>query len=397
MAELTEQFKNQFQHELNQILQWWSENMLDHQFGGFFGQTDFHGNVIQGAEKSIILNTRILWSFSAAGRSTGNSDYINLAHRSYHYLMAHFWDRDCGGFHWMVDAQGAPVNKRKQVYAQAFGIYALSEYYLLTGQTKALALAKYLFALVEEHCFDSEFDGYIEAFSEDWSEIGDMRLSVKDLNASKTMNTHLHIVEAYTHLYRIWKDAALRQSLVRLLNLFKARFIDQHHHLVLFFDRQWKQMSQTVSFGHDIECSWLLHETAELLHNKSLSNQIIGLAETSWSEGRGSDGSVVNEREGTQVDKDRHWWPQAEAVVGFWNAYQITKDDKYKDAALACWKYIKQYIIDHHHGEWHWRADANGRPIEIEGKAGPWKAPYHNTRMCIEMMRRLDKNTTPKK
>ena len=384
---------SEFQSELQDILRWWIKRMTDPINGGFYGRIDGHGQLYTQANKGIILNTRILWTFAAAARQTDNPTYEQTATRAFQYLTSHFWDKEQGGVYWMLDYKGKVVANKKQIYAQAFAIYAFSEYYQLTGNQEALYLANAIFNLIEQHSHDNQKGGYFEAFSRDWQLLEDLRLSDKDANEAKTMNTHLHILEAYTNLYRVEKSSTVQKALKRLIVLFLEKFIHPNGHLNLFFDENWNLKSGDISYGHDIECSWLLVEAAEVLADKTLLKKVekvaILMAEAVVKNGLDKDGSVFNECAANgHLDTDKHWWPQAEAVVGFWNLWQLTGAEKYQKAALRCWDFIKKYLKDSENGEWYWRIDNNRNPIGEEDKAGAWKAPYHNGRMCLEMVER---------
>ncbi len=383
-------------HELtHHILPFWMERMQDWKHSGFYGRMDGRNKIHPRAIRGGILNARILWTFSAAARHLRQDPYLDVARRTREYIVTHFVDEKWGGTYWSVDYKGLPADTKKQVYSQAFFIYALSEYVMATGDTLSKEAAIRLFELIEQHSFDPVFHGYLEAFDRQWQPLSDMRLSDKDANEKKTMNTHLHILEAYTNLYRVWQDALLAKKLRSLIQLFMKRIIDpDSSHLNLFFDEQWDCKSSVVSYGHDIECSWLLleaagvlgdHELAEAVRQKCL--QVVAAAE----EGIRGDGSIVYEsdRRTGLLDEDRHWWPQAEAVVGFYNAYELTGDTRYLDRAVACFRYIKGRLIDPGNGEWYWSIKANGTINRNDDKAGFWKCPYHNGRMCLEVMQRV--------
>jgi cellobiose epimerase len=391
----TGQLRAEFCQELDNILHWWMKNMVDHEHGGFYGRMDGHGVLHPKAEKGVILNTRLLWTFSAAARQTGNPHFKTMADRAYDYLTAHFWDELEGGMFWSVDFQGNPVNTQKQIYAQAFAIYALSEYHLLTQNPAALDKAIEIFWLIEKYSLDHENGGYLTAFARDWSGSGDIRLSEKDASAAKIMNTHLHVLEAYTNLYRTQPTAAVKERLRYILEIYLDHFYrPAEGSLYLYFDQNWNPKNGDVSFGHDIESSWLLWEAAEVLGDEDLLKLTkpvsIRLAEAVLQHGVDSDGGVFNERHANgHLDADKHWWPQTEAVVGYWNTWELTGREDFTRIAANCWSFIKNCIMDRKNGEWHWRVTRAGTPILSEDKAGPWKAPYHNGRMCLEMMRRL--------
>ncbi|WP_053990885.1 AGE family epimerase/isomerase [Mangrovimonas sp. TPBH4] len=375
--------------ELKRILNYWVDNTLDMEFGGFVGTRNHFNELVPLASKGIILNTRILWSFSAASNHLKTDTYKDICDRAFTYLNDYFRDTIHKGLFWELDYTGAPINKRKQVYAQAFGIYALSEYYLLTGDKTSKQWAIELFQLLETHAKDNERKGYLEAFNEDWTPIEDMRLSEKDMNAAKTMNTHLHVLEAYTSLLKIYDHPNLRASLHELISLFNDTFLNKTYHYDLFFDEEWNLLSNTISYGHDIETAWLVIEAAKALSDDELIKECeaiaIQVADAFLSEGIDKEGAVLNEKNlsTNHIDLDRHWWPQVEALVGLNYAYHISKDQKYLSASLPIWEFTKIHLIDHKNGEWHFRVNDKGIPYENEDKISMWKAPYHTSRACI--------------
>lgn len=377
------------------ILPFWLEKMTDTENGGFWGRIDGEGVIHPSAEKGAVLNTRILWSFAAAYRVTGDVSYRDAAFRAKKYLLDHFYDEEFGGVYWTVTAEGQPGVTKKQIYALGFAVYGLSELYRATGDTESLEYAIRLFHTLEEYSFDRDKNGYFEAFTRDWKEIRDMRLSEKDANEKKTMNTHLHILEPYTNLYRVWKDEELKGKLSNLVELFLDRIIDSETgHLRLFFDEDWNSKCDVFSYGHDIEASWLLYEAADVLGDYALSDrvkQVLPAILGASAEGLRADGSLVYEKEGRagEVDEERHWWVQAESVVGFLNAYQVLGDLKYADISRAAYRYIEEHLLDMESGEWYWSILPDGTVNRKEDKAGLWKCPYHNARMCLEVMERL--------
>ncbi|MDA3816018.1 MAG: AGE family epimerase/isomerase [Prolixibacteraceae bacterium] len=380
--------------ELSRIMTFWTESAVDDENGGFLGAIDGYGKTVENATKGAVLNARILWTFSAVYNYTKNEKYLQMAKRAFDYFANHFIDKKNGGVFWELSATGEPVNKRKQGYAQGFAIYGLSEYYRATGNEKSLLLAQELFWTLEKHFLDKENGGYIEALGEDWNELSDMRLSLKDANEPKSMNTHLHILEPYTNLYRCWKNPILEKSIRNLIRVFLDKIIDRSSaHFNLFFDIDWKVKSTAVSFGHDIEGSWLLAEAAEVLDDKLLVDEVniraLRMVDATMHEGTDADGSLFNEKDGEHWDTDKHWWPQAEAIIGYVNAWQITEEQKYIDEAEKVWNFIDLKMFDRTNGEWFWRVDKNGEPYIEEEKAGFWKCPYHNSRAIIEVCSRL--------
>ena len=400
-ADITRRFlhlKDEFSEELASLLDFWSSKGMDNTHGGFLGKIDHYGQVHLKANKGCILNTRILWTFSSAFRATKDERYELMAQRAFVYIKDHFWDKDLGGLFWELDYVGNPADKKKQAYVQGFGIYAFSEYYRAVGDEESLNLAKELYAILENNFLESEYGGYVEALTENWQAIDDMRLSNKDLNTPKTMNTHLHILEPYTNLYRVWPEHKLKKSIESLLKLFSDKIYNQeNHHLQLFFDLAWNSQFEEVSFGHDIEAAWLMNEASMVINEGVLREEIYKitneLVKATVAEGLDTDGSVFNDKRGEVLDTDKHWWPQAEAMVGFMDAFENNQDLDYLRHIEMLWSFIKNFLIDRENGEWFWRVNAANVPITTEDKVGFWKCPYHNGRALMELIDRIDKMT----
>jgi mannobiose 2-epimerase len=393
--------RTRFERELSEnILPFWVRHTVDRENGGFYGEVSCDLRVNKEAARAAVIHTRILWTFSAACRLV-DPKYREIADWAYDYLAAKFCDSEYGGIYWMLDHLGRPLSIRKQIYAQAFAVYALAEYFRATGKSESLALAQRLFRLIEEHSHEPVCGGYIEACSRDWGALEDMRLSEKDLNSPKSMNTHLHVMEAYTNLLRVWPDAELRARQKELLSVTMDRIIDNSKgHFRLFFDNEWRPLSDHVSFGHDIEGSWLLTEAAGVVGDENLIGRArelaLKMAQAVYDEGRDRDGSLFYEADGrgALIDPNKHWWAQAESVVGFYNAYQLSGKEHFRDQAYRAWEYIEQKVVDRVNGEWHAKLRPDGAPYREDEDAdaclvGPWKCPYHNSRVCYEMMERL--------
>lgn len=377
------------------ILRFWLDKMVDQEHGGFYGRIDGHEHLHADAEKGAILNARILWAFSAAYRVLGDKTYLEAASRAKHYIIDYFIDPEYGGVYWSLDCNGKPLDTKKQFYAIGFAIYGMSEYARATGDAEALKVAIDLYRCIEEHALDHEYNGYIEAMTRDWQPIADMRLSELDANYPKSQNTHLHIIEPYTNLYRVWKSDELKASLHNLIDIFTDRILNpETHHLDLFFDMDWKRGAGALeSYGHDIECSWLIHEAALVLGDAEVLKKvepIVEMVAKASEKGLNADGSMVHEAnlDTGYVDSDLHWWVQAEAVVGFFNIYQYFGDESALQKAQHCWTYIKKNLIDNENGEWHWSRRKDGTLNLDDDKAGFWKCPYHNSRMCLEIIER---------
>ena len=390
------QLKQELKEELtHNILPFWMDKMTDDEHGGYYGQMNGRNQVVTDAPKGGNLNARILWTFSSASLYFKDSLYIEYAKRAKEYIFKYFFDAENGGTYWMLNADGTPANTKKQIYSQAFFIYGLVEYYRVTRDKECLDKAIELFRLIEQHSFDAELNGYFEAYGKDWVLLEDLRLSEKDANEKKTMNTHLHILEAYTNLFRVWDDPLLEKQLRNLIELFLDKIVnDKTHHLDLFFDEDWDCKSTLFSYGHDIEAAWLLDEAALVLGDIDLINKVHAVSlriANAAAEGLQVDGSIINEKnsETGHLDTNCDWWPQAEAVVGFFNAYELSKEENYALKALAGWEFINHNLVDKKNGEWYWSVSAAGKADIANDKAGFWKCPYHNSRMCLELMSRI--------
>lgn len=391
-----EQWRFELEEELqSNILGFWMKHAVDDLNGGFVGEIKSDMTVLADADKGLVLHARILWTFATAYRFYENEAYLAMARRAYEALDTMFRDREYGGLYWMADTSGKPVQDKKQVYGQSFVIYALSEYYRATGAEEALVWAQELYRLIEKHAYDNVHRGYVEALARDWSETNDLSLSGKDLNERKSMNTHLHVLEAYTNLYRVWKLDGLRMKLAELIDIHLDLIVNkENHHFLLFFDDEWNSKSEHISYGHDIEGSWLLCEAADVLGDEEriarVHAEALAMAEATLAEGMDSDGGIYNEADGHgHLDDTKDWWPQAEAMVGFMNAYQLSGNADLLQAAKASWTFTKRYIIDSENGEWHWQVSREGVPNLSYAKVDPWKCPYHNSRACFEGLERL--------
>jgi mannobiose 2-epimerase len=418
------------------IMPFWTTKMLDHEHGGFYGRMDGHMNLCPEAEKGAILNARMLWAFSAAyrvlsdgyfgERSVNNSSLLEAATRAKDYFIEHFIDHEYGGVYWSLDYKGRPLDTKKQFYAIGFAIYGLSEYARATCDREALDYALQLYDCIEEHALDKVHNGYIEACTREWGGIADMRLSELDANYPKSQNTHLHIIEPYTNLYRCLKEFQqaespncsyvpaigavlptcisvnhedvdrVEASLRNLISIFTDKILNPAtHHLDLFFDMDWTRgAGHLESYGHDIECSWLMHEAALVLGDKDVLQKvepIVRMVAKASEKGLNADGSMRHEAnlDTGHNDNDLHWWVQAENVVGWMNIYQHFGDEEALCRAVRGWQYIKDNLIDWENGEWYWSRRDDGSLNLDDDHAGFWKCPYHNSRMCLEVIERF--------
>ena len=397
-AEQQKKLSDEIEQDLTtNVLQFWLNNAADNVNGGFCGEISSDGKGNPQAPKSAILGARILWTFSAAYRTYSITEYRQMADRVQAYYISNFIDHRHGGVYWTLTPDGDILDATKQTYAAAFGIYGLSEHFRATGNVQSLEAAKQIYNTLEQKVRDHGQGGYREVFSRDYS-----NASVKGIDGrlgpSKTMNTHIHILEAYTNLYKAWPDEGLKASLRELIGIVGTKLYDQKTgHLILFCDDDWKSLEPVDSYGHDIETSWLLTEAAEALGDEEVlarvKKQAVRMADAALAEGLRDGGVMIYEKNQKGLDEREAWWVQAEAVVGCINAWQITGQKKYFDQAVKTWNYITAHFIDNAGGEWWRNLGKGGVPNRREPKGSMWNCPYHNSRMGMEVVRRLKPQT----
>lgn len=393
MDEIKRTLKRKFEDHLNQVILPFWMSLRDDQYGGFYGYVDYDLNVIRDAVKGCILNNRILWFFSNAYMTCGRPELLEYAGHAYSFLKNACLDREYGGVYWSVTYDGKPMEDMKHTYNQAFAIYALSSYYDVSGDPEALSIAWSIYDVIEAHCKDEL--GYLEAFDRKFAPVSNEKLSENGVMAEKTMNTLLHVFEGYSELYRVTKDERVAANLRWMLEIFAKKVYNPAlRRQEVFFDREWNTLIDLHSYGHDIETSWLVDRGLEILQDPEMSAMLApitdALAEHIYERAY-RDSSLLNECEKGVDNTNRIWWVQAEAVLGFMNAYQKHPErQEYFDAVQEIWKYIQEKLTDHRPGsEWYWDLDADGNPSDHKPIVEPWKCPYHNGRMCFEMIRRL--------
>ena len=380
------------EHLTDCIIPFWKK-LRDDEFGGYYGWVGYDLVTDKRAEKGCILNSRITWFFSNAYMLLGGESLLDEARHGYEFLKNHCIDKENGGVYWSLSYDGRPLDTTKHTYNQAFSIYALSAYYEASKDEEALELAKELFKVIETKCMDEL--GYMEAFTIDFKPESNEKLSENGVMAEKTMNTLLHVLEAYTELYKVSKDEAVRDRLLWIVKTFKDKVYNPKlSRQEVFFDREYNSLIDLHSYGHDIETSWLMDRTIEVLDDINLAKEIYPITEelTRKVYEEAFDGhSLANECEKGVVNEHRIWWVQAETVVGFVNAFERNREKReYLEAAKSEWEFIKEHVIDKRTGsEWFWEVDKNGKPYEGRPIVEPWKCPYHNGRMCIEVISRL--------
>ena len=389
MEEIINNFKQEVRENLTScILPYWLK--LKDPRGGFYGEVKAEGTVLRDASRGVILNARIIWSFAAAYQAIPDKEYLLAAIHAKDWFLKHFCDHKYGGVYWSVAADGTREDTKKQLYAQGFAIYGLSELYKVTKDDEVLKAAVNIYRVVETYFADKEFGGYTEALARDFSPLEDMSLSAHDINADKTMNSHLHILEAYANLYQVWPDAGLKKAVEQLLDIIGTKVMNADGHLQLYFKRDWSVLPGGVSYGHDIETSWLALECAFALKDDAVVERVrpwaLAMAHAG-NEGLLPDGSMRYERllDGT-YDDSRQWWVQAETVVGNLWLYRHRGQQCPLQSALAAWAYIRENLVDPVGGEWWWAILPDGSKDMSQPKAGFWKCPYHNTRMCLQVL-----------
>ena len=404
-------YRNYFQKELHEnILSFWMKYGIQKDGNGFYGAVDLKGNPIYGAAKTSVLNARILWTFAEAAKNFNNKIYAEVADLAFNVVSNDFYDKEFGGYYMSINAENKPLDTIKHTYAQAFVLYALSKYYELQPSKKLLSELEEYFIFLEEKTKDKDFPGYIEAFTREWQPFSENRMA--DNNEPRSMNTHLHILEAYAAYYKVSKNVFAGKRLKELLELFIDKIIRPSGHLGIFYDKNFNETESSkaiCSFGHDIEASWLLWEAAEILGDKEILAKMkplsIKMLDAVDRVGVDKDGGLFLEstRFGSHVRTNKHWWPQAETLISFMNGFELTSDAKYWDKLKLTWKFIDHHIIDHVNGEWLTKVNRLGVPYLTEPKndpspyyrndwkIDPWKAPYHNGRAMMELMKRIEK------
>lgn len=386
-----DQLKAEVENNLiENILPFWMENTVD-PFGGFYGIVGVDGKAFEGADRGTLMTARILWTFSRAYRQYGLEEYKKMADWAADYLLNHCIDKKYGGLFWTLDSEGAVKDGSKMTYATAFGIYSLSEHFRATGNRNSLDNAIALYRTLEDKVHDKARMGYIETLNRDYTR-GDMK-GVDGRNASKTMNTHIHILEAYTCLYLAWPDEELKGNIVELLDILSTKlYSPETKHLILFCTDDWQPVGKVDSYGHDIETSWLMCEAALAIGDKDIiarvNAQAVEMTDVALAEGINADGAMVYEKTEEGIDNRLSWWPQCETIIGCINAWQITGDRKYFDAAVRNWNFTKTHFVDNEHGGWFKSIREDGTPSR-EPKGSTWNCPYHNSRLAYELIHRL--------
>jgi mannobiose 2-epimerase len=396
MEEELKQYKLELQPELQKILGYWMQFAVDVKGGGFVGKIDNDNHVSTDAPKGSELNSGILWSFAAAYHQTKKVQYLQMAERAYKYICSYFIDKKFGGVYWTVDVQGNPLDTKKVICAQALALNSLSEYYKVSGEEGAKEKSITLYKLIVQYGYDQANGGYIEALTSDWKQVKDSLFTTEDFLIQKSLHTQLHVLESFANLYLIWPNEKLKQEIQALIHLFTDQLINKETgHVLLFFDEQWKAKSSIHSFGNDIEAAWMIVEATKIIDDKALLETIkkvaikmIGAA----TEGLDKDGGLYFDFNKTErlLNKEKRYWSQAEAMVGFFTAWQMTGDETYLEKSIRSWHFIQKHILHKERGEWIWGVTEDHKMIPGQDKAGMYKSPYHNSRACLEIIQRIE-------
>ena len=389
--------KSEVLAEHENILNFWEKYTVDEEYGGFIGQIDSDMTKQIRSDKGVILNARITWAFSAAYIYTKKNKYLELAKRAYEYLIDYFYDKENDGVYFMINYQGNSTIDRNQVIAVAFVTYAFSEYYRASKDEGAYEYASKLFNSLETHALDKESGGYFDAFSKEWEMLKEMKMYPGDVEAKKTMNANFHIMVAYANMYRAKKEEKVKNALEKLIDVLINNIIDTERGACkLFFDENWKVIPSEDNYGLDIEASWLIWDAAKLLGDDKIKEKVrpvvLKIVEHCLKYGYDNDGGMMNEGNDEKITNSfKSWWVQAETVIAFFNAFEMTNESKYLARALHTWDFIKKNVIDYSNGEWFGTIGKDDhKPNLEESKIGPWKCPYHNSRMGLQLAERID-------
>lgn len=386
------------EHLTKELLPWWRDHDCWNAKDAFYGWLDDEGKPTKGENHPwhSVLFSRLLWTFSAAARTTADDQWRPLADRAHRLYRSHFWDRKHGGAFWLVSPNGDLLDGHKQTYGQVFWIYALCEYHLLSGDAQALSDAQEIFTLLRQHTHDPVYGGPVEARTRNWQPTDQGSLTPGEPSLPKSMNTHLHTLEAYTNLVRCMRNDETEAALREMLLAFLDHVTDPRGFFYQFMYMDYTPEPGTASYGHDIEGSWLLWEAAEVLGDPEMLQRVkpvcVALCDHASRYGIDTDGGIIDEGDydGRPTHTRKVWWSQAEAAVGLLNGYQLTGEERFLQSSMKSWDFIEAHIIDHDRGEWFSQLNRECQRIQNFEKAGPWKCPYHNARACMEIIRRVE-------
>ena len=404
--------KEQMEHNLEtNILPFWREYMMDNVHGGFYGRVDAQRKPDLQSPKSVVLNCRILWTFCRTYALWGKDTDKMIADRAFDYICRYFWDETYKGVYWMVTGKGEVAEPEKRTYGQAFFLYSMAEYYRVFGNRRALELAMETFSLIERY-LNLPGGGYRDSASRDWQKDDWVNFWVKNRTGALTLlNSNMHLFEAILTLAQVTKDPSVLQSLKQQLLFLLDTAMDWkcgHMKAAMAFDGS--RLDGEINFGHDCECSYLIMEAAELLQEEKLLQKAEKAVETIINHvlGEGLDPQsggmyYLADTQKPQVNRSKIWWVQAEGITAFIDRYQRTAKKIYLDAAVSIWNYVQTYMVNTEFGDWFSvgaepEISSSGQQEEDisvvftnDEMAGKGKCPYHNSRACLEIIKRAEK------
>jgi len=415
-ASLT-QFLTEARHHLTQeLLPFWTTRCRDAVHGGFITHFDQHGHDTGDDQKSLIAQTRCLYTFSSAHRyGYGDGQLAEFARHGADYLINRMWDEAHGGFFWMTNRRGEVVDDQKIVYGQSFSIYSLSEYTLATGDPRGLEYAAKTFDLLQKYAADTQHGGYFEMFDRDWTLKGPGSAG----GDRKTLDVHMHLMEAYTSLYQASGQALHRRKLREVIGILLEKIMHPVHGTgipqfwadwrvapQIKFDVIWgwdrftadglkREAEDNTSYGHNTEFAWLLLHALDVLreplepYREALRKPLAHAADFGIDAEFGGV-FVEGSHAGTVYDREKEFWQQAEALIGFLDGHWLFGDEKYLRAYERVHRFVFDRMINRPVGEWWPLMTRRGEPIWTH-MSHSWKINYHTVRSMVQVIRRLER------
>lgn len=411
------QLRNEIVDYLNSgLLPFWISRTVDTQYGGFLTHFDQFGNDSGEDEKSLIAQSRSVFTYSSAHRAGyGGGKLAEMARHGVDFLLDKMWDKEYGGFYWMVNRKGEVTIDEKIIYGHSFAIYSLSEYTLATGDPRGKEYAEKVFDLLQKYAVDTYYGGYWEMFLRNWD--------LKGLGAAggdrKTLDAHMHLMEAFTTLYECTGQQVHRRKLLEIIELLTNKIMHPEYgtgipqfwadwtvapqikfDIVWGWDRftedgQKAAAEDNTSYGHNSEFAWLLMHALDILGLPYDTHREQIVTSFSHSVDNGVDweyGGVYVEgsHSGEVYDREKEFWQQAEMLIGMLDAFRYLKDEKYWNAYVNVHRFVFDKMINHALGEWWPLMTRQGEPI-WKHMSHSWKINYHDVRSMVQSVVRLDK------
>ncbi|WP_236973523.1 AGE family epimerase/isomerase [Membranihabitans maritimus] len=403
-------------HLYDELLPFWTDRIIDKENGGYNTHFDENGEDTGEDEKSLIAQTRCLYTLSSALRSgydKGNID--QLVRHGIDFMVSKMWDEQEGGFYWMVNRKGKVVNNKKIIYGHSFAIYALTEYSLATHDPIGTQYAKKVFDLLQKYCSDTFYGGYWEMFNRDWTLCGPGNQG----GDRKTLDVHMHLMEAFTNLYESTGEEVHRRKLIECIQLLKDRMIHPVYKTgIPQFYKDWSVAPQikfdiiwgwdrfsedgekgnatdNTCFGHNAEFAWLLIHALEILEvdldqYKETLRTILDHTVENGIDIKNGGVYVEGPHSGGVYDREKEFWQQAEVLIALLDGFIIYHEDKYWDAYKNVHRFVFDRVINHNVGEWYPLLTRGGEPI-WRHMGHSWKINYHTVRSMIQCINRINK------